>query len=176
MFQSLRSGSRIFLLDRRNGQIPILKEGQVETVSQPQYRNLNPGFGMVNTNPMEMVVNIKVNFEDGPMDYNQVPATATVADFKNGVILIDNPQDTSTEIENLMQISKQVLASRPYHEGVLQWGPQQLSRLNPTFAKEEERDRRIEDLGNQVNLLTQSISKLVTMWSGGDGNMGPKNQ
>lgn len=175
MFQSLRSGSRIFLLEKKVGQMPSLKAGKVEAVSAPQYKTFNNGYGTLPQTSLEMVVNIRVSFEDGPMEYNQVPANATVADFKNGTVLIDNTQDVLLEIDNLMEVSRQALASRQYHESVLQWGPTVKSQLNPNFAKEEERDRKIENLNQQISMLANSVSQLVSLWAPqnpGDGNMG----
>ena len=174
MFQSLRSGSRVFLLEKKVGQVPSLKVGQIEAVSAPQYKTFNNGYGTIPQPSLEMVVNLRVKFDDGPMEYNQVPANSTVADFKNGTVLIDNTQDVLLEIDNLMEASRQALASRPYHESVLQWGPQMKSQLNPNFAKEEERDRKIENLNQQLSMLANSVSQLVNLWAPqnpGDGDM-----
>lgn len=178
MFQSLRPGSRVFLLEKKMGQTPSLKTGQVESVSQPQYKTINnTGYGGIPSPSLETVVNLRVRFDDGPMDYNQIPANSTVADFKNGFVLIDNTQDVILEIDNLMEVSRQALASRQYHESVLQWGPHVKSQLNPNIAKEEERDRKIDNLNQQISMLTNSVSQLVSLWSSspqqsqGDGNM-----
>ena len=173
MFQSLRPGSRVFLLEKKVGQTPSLKIGQIEMVSTPQYKAFNSGYGAIQSPSLETVVNVRVRFDDGPMDYNQIPANSTVADFKNGTILIDNTADVLLEIDNLMEVSKQALASRAYHENVLQWGPQMKSQLNPSFAKEEERDRKIDDLNQKLSLLANSVTQLVNLWNPqhGDGNL-----
>lgn len=162
MFSNQRPGSQVFLLEK-GGQIPQLKIGQVEQISQPQpkYSTFTPGINVGIPNMNDLVVNIKVKFDDGIRDYNQVPANLSVADFGNGTILIDNKPDTIQEVEVMIQASKQALASQAYHENVLKVGDQMLRSLNPNFAKEAERDQAIGVLQQQVNDLTLNVNKLV---------------
>ena len=170
MFSTLRQGSQIFLLDK-NGQSPIMKIGQVEQVTppQPKYTTYTPGVTIGLPNMNDMVVNIRVKFEDGQREFNQVPANLTLADFQNGTIITDNRPDIISEIEVMIQNSKQILASQGYHQNVIQAGEIMLKQLNPGFAKEVARDQTISQLANKVDSLTENVNALVKLFSANKG-------
>lgn len=171
MFSSLRAGTQVYLLEV-GGQGSVLKvrSGQVESVSplQPKYNTYTPGITLGLPNANDTVVNIRVKFEDGIRDYNQVPSNLSVADFNNGTYLIDNRMELIQEIESKVQQSRQHIAANQYHEELIKAGTQILQQLNPNFAKEVERDTAIESLTRQVEALTQGMNQLVSRLSRSD--------
>lgn len=175
MFSNVRQGVPIYLLDKIGQNGPILKVGQVEQVSQlqPKYQTFTPGVNIGLPNMNEMVVNIKVKFDDGPRDFNQVPANLSLADFNNGTVISDNRADMISEIEVMAQNSKQIIASVPYHQKVVQASDLMLKQLNPNFAKEAERDNTIANLNQKVDSLTDNVNTLVKIILENGGKMGP---
>lgn len=174
MFSNIRQGVPIYLLDKVGQNGPILKIGQVEQVSQlqPKYQTFTPGVNIGLPNMNEMVVNIKVKFDDGPRDFNQVPANLSLADFHNGTVIADNRADIITEVESMAQNSKQVIASIPYHQKVIQASDLMLKQLNPNFAKEAERDNNINSLNQKVDSLTENVNTLVKLFLENGGKLG----
>ena len=175
MFSNIRQGAPIYLLDKVGQNGPALKIGQVQQVSQlqPKYQTFTPGVNIGLPNMNEMVVNIKVKFDDGSRDFNQVPANLSLADFANGTVISDNRPDIISEIEVMAQNSKQAIASVPYHQKVVQASDLMLKQLNPNFAKEAERDNTIANLTQKVDSLTDNVNTLVKVILENGGKLGP---
>lgn len=174
MFSNIRQGVPIYLLDKVGQNGPVLKIGQVEQVSplQPKHQTFTPGVTIGLPNMGEMVVNIKVRFDDGTRDFNQVPANLSLADFNNGTVISDNRADMISETEVMIQNSKQIIASEPYHHKVVQAGDTILKQLNPNFAKEAQRDTQINYLTNKVDSLTENVNNLVKVILENGGRLG----
>jgi hypothetical protein len=59
-----------------------------------------------------------------------------IAFYDNGnTIISDDKESISSEIQNMIKNSKEVLDSIPYHEEVIANGETLLKELNPEFAK-----------------------------------------
>lgn len=174
MFSNVRQGAPIYLLDKVGQNGPILKIGQVDQVSQlqPKHQTYTPGITIGLPNLNEMVVNIKVKFDDGPRDFNQVPANLSLADFNNGTVISDNRADIISEVEVMAQNSKNIIASVPYHQRVVQASDSMLKQLNPNFAKEAERDTNINNLNQKVDSLTENVNTLVKLILENGGKLG----
>lgn len=174
MFSNIRQGAPIYLLDKVGQNGPLLKIGQVEQVSQllPKHQTYTPGINIGLQNLSEMVINIKAKFDDGPRDFNQVPANLSLADFNNGTVIADNRADMISEIEVMAQNSKNILASTQYHQRVIQASDIMLKQLNPHFAKEAERDVTIANLSSKVDSLTENVNTLVRALLKKNGDMG----
>ncbi len=175
MFSNIRQGAQIYLLNKVGQNGPLLKIGQVEQVSQlqPKYPTYTPGINIGLPNLNEMVINIGVKFEDGLQEFNQVPANLSLADFNNGTVISDNKADIISEIEVMVQNSKNIIASLPYNQKVVQAGDLMLKQLNPNFAKEEARDNNINQLNQKVDSLTENINTLVKLFLENGGKVGP---
>lgn len=80
MFSNIRQGVPVYLLDKVGQNGPVLKIGQVEQVSQlqPKHQTYTPGINIGLPNLNEMVINIRVKFDDGPRDFNQIPANLSL--------------------------------------------------------------------------------------------------
>lgn len=175
MFSNIRQGAPIYLLDKVGQNGPILKIGQVEQASQlqPKHPTYTPGINIGLPNLNEMVINIKVKFDDGPRDFNQVPANLSLADFNNGTVIADNRADIISEVEVMAQNSKNIIASIPYHQKVVQASDLMLKQLNPNFAKEEARDTNINNLTQKVDSLTENVNTLVKLFLESGGKVSP---
>lgn len=174
MFSNIRQGAIIYLLNKSGQDGPTLKIGQVDTVSQlqPKHQTFTPGVNVGLPNMNEMVVNIRVKFEDGSLDFNQVPANLSLADFNNGTVISDNRADMISEIEVMAQNSKQIISSVPYHHKVVNASDAMLKRLNPNFAKEVERDSNMASLTKKVDTLTDNVNTLVKIILENGGKLG----
>ena len=174
MFSNIRQGVPVYLLDKVGQNGPVLKIGQVEQVSQlqPKHQTFTPGVNIGLPNLNEMVINIRVKFDDGPRDFNQVPANLSLADFNNGTVISDNRADMISEIEVMAQNSKNIISSVPYHQKVVQASDLMLKQLNPNFAKEAERDTTISNLNQKVDSLTENVNTLVKIILENGGKLG----
>ena len=157
MFQGLRTNSLFYVLDK--GENPNLKIGQVVSVSNPQtrYPTFNNGF---TPQPMETVVDVKVKLDDEEVDFKQLPANGQIANDKN-LVVSDNKEALSAEVDAMLRQSKAILESVDYHERVVKSCEGMLLQLNPHIAKEKEQAEKISKLEGKVSGMEGKLDKMM---------------
>lgn len=157
MFQGLRTNSLFYVLDK--GENPNLQIGQVVSVSNPQtrYPSFNNGF---TPQPMETVVDVKVKLGDDEVDFKQLPANGQIANDKN-LVVSDNKEAMSAEVDAMLRQSKAILESVDYHERVVKSCEGMLQQLNPQIAKEKEQTEKINKLEGKVSGIEGKIDKMM---------------
>lgn len=157
MFQGLRTNSLFYVLDK--GENPNLQIGQVVSVSNPQarYPSFNNGF---TPQPMETVVDVKVKLGDEEVDFKQLPANGQIANDKN-LVVSDNKEAMSAEVDAMLRQSKAILESVDYHERVVKSCEGMLQQLNPQIAKEKEQTEKINKLEGKVSGIEGKIDKMM---------------
>lgn len=157
MFQGLRTNSLFYVLDK--GENPNLRIGQVVSVSNPQtrYPSFNNGF---TPQPMETVVDVKVKLNDEEVDFKQLPANGQIANDKN-LVVSDNKEAMSAEVDAMLRQSKAILESVDYHERVVKSCEEMLQQLNPQIAKEKEQTEKINKLEGKVSGIEGKIDKMM---------------
>ena len=154
MFSALRQGSIIYILEK--GENPVLKIGQVVSITQPSYSN---NFLM---NGSTIDINVKVG--DQNMDFKNVPSSQSVANYNN-VVITETKELMSTEVDNMLQSSKSIVDSVTYHNNVIASCESILKDLNPRFAREKERDEDISNLKNKIGGIESKMDKILTLLS-----------
>ena len=150
MFSSLRPGATLYILDKSNE--PDVKIGYVDAVSQPRpmYKTYNPAVAF-GTN-MQSVVDITVKINGERKDIVGVPSNETVHSYGDYTVS-ETREGMISEIDNMLQNSKNIIESAEQHRKIVASCEDILKRLNPVYAKEQQRDTAIEDLTNQVNSM-----------------------
>ena len=152
MFSALRQGSILYILEK--GERPLLKVGQVISVTQPTYNN---NFLM---NGQTLDINVKVGNQS--MDFKNVPSSQSTANYNN-VFISETKELMSSEVDNILQGSKSIVDSVPYHTNVVSNCEEILKELNPRFAKEKERDEDISNLKNKMNGLESKMDEMLSL-------------
>lgn len=157
MFQGLRNNSLFYVLDK--GENPNLQICQVVSVSNPhtRYPSFNNGF---TPQPMETVVDVKVKLGDEEVDFKQLPANGQIANDKN-LVVSDNKEAMSAEVDAMLRQSKAILESVDYHERVVKSCEGMLQQLNPQIAKEKEQTEKISKLEGKVSGIECKIDKMM---------------
>ena len=158
MFSALRQGSVVYILEK--GENPVLKVGQVVSITQPNYSN---NFLM---NGSTIDINIKVN--DQNMDFKNVPSSQSVANYNN-VVITETKELMSNEVDNMLQNSKSIVDSVTYHNNIITSCENILKDLNPRFAKEKERDEDINNLKDKMGGIESKMDKILVLLQK-DGN------
>lgn len=70
-----------------------------------------------------------------------------------------------TELEKILQQTKQILANRDKHEQTVKSCEELLKELNPIFAKDKERDDRINSLDTKVSNMEGKLDKILNVLS-----------
>ncbi len=143
MFSALKQGDLIYILEKEDGL--KLATGSVASVSnpRPKYGVSNPSFnaGLNQT----MVVDISVKTSEREYKLENVPSELNVVDYGNAVIS-DTREAMIAKVDATCQESRQVLDDVERHKKVLDSRDSIMKVLNPSYAKEAERDEAITNL------------------------------
>lgn len=154
MFSALRQGSVIYILEK--GENLSYKVGQVVSVTQPTFNNNFLGNGAT--------VDISVKIGNETMDFKNAPSSQSVANYNN-IFIAETKELMSNEVDNILQGSRSIIDSVPYHTSVVQSGEEILKTLNPRFAKEKERDEDISNLKNKIGGIETKMDQILTLLS-----------
>ena len=158
MFNALRQGSSIFVMDKGN---LSLKVGVVDSVTQPTGYNSMPWL----QNMPGQTIDVSVKFDDGTSnEFKQMQPNAATAVYGN-VIVTETRELMAQEVENMARQSKAVLDTVDYHQKVLKECDGMLAKLSPSFAKEKETDARLNALEQSISQLNGGIINITDMLS-----------
>lgn len=151
MFSALNQGSLIYILDKTDN--PKLKIGTITAISAPK-----PSYNIGNAT----VIDIKCQIDGISYEYNGIPSGVSVVSYNNGKItLSETKQGLQTEVESLLQNSRQIVNNIEYYKQNIIECEGILKELSPQFAKDKERDERLDNLENKIDKLLTLIDKKV---------------
>ena len=157
MFSTLRQNSPIYVLDKKDS--PVLKKGIIETVS-PQRSKTGSFYGQ----PMDMIVDIRVNIDGTSQEFKNIPASLSIANDGN-IVISETKEAMSTEVDSMLSISKQILESVDYHKDVIEKCEQILKDLNPQFAKDKLQEEKINSLESRIGGVENTLIDIKDMLS-----------
>ena len=160
MFQNLRQGSVLYVLEK--SEKPVLKMGEVVSVGAPtpMYNTQTAGLTMGFQPTMEVVVRAKVDGKEG--DFPHLPATNGVHDYGN-MVVTDSREAMLGEVDTLKRTAENVLASVERNENVVSECDTILKSLNPDYAKAKERDEAISNLNNRLDGIESTMSQVLKL-------------
>lgn len=160
MFGGVRQGSLIYILNKTaNG--AELKIGTVESFSNPQ-----PKYGaqMSVYGQQESTIDIKAKCGEELFDLKQLLTSQSITSC-NGLVVSDNKEAMSAEVEAMQRTSRQIIDSVDYHQGIVDQCDVMLRELNPQFAKEKEQEEKIGILENKMGSIEGTLSNIQAMLS-----------
>lgn len=159
MFSTLRKGATIYILDRSAD--PTVKIGYIENVTMPRpmYPTYNPAVS-IGTN-MQTVVDLTVRVDDDKKEFC-VPSNLSIHTYGD-YTLSENKEAMISEVDSLLQNSKDVLDSVDKHKAAISAYEKILGELNPVYAKEQERDSRIDNLTQQMDSMQDVLNRLESL-------------
>ena len=148
MFSALSQGSPIYLLDKTSSL--DYKVGEIIGVTYPKiYNNLG------NT------VDLKVKIDGQVQEFNSIPSINNVVSYNGGkVIISESKQGIQTEVENILQNSKQILNNIDTYKQNVSNCENILKQLSPQFAVDKERDERLSNLENKFDGIESKLDKI----------------
>lgn len=151
MFSALRQGSLVYILDKTDGL--KFKIGEVVSMSAP-HTNYTSSFNQQNC------IDLKISVDGTTCDYNSIPSSCSIVTYNNNKLtLSETKQGLQSEVEAILQNAKQILDNVEIYKKNIQSCESILKELNPQFAKDKERDERLDNLENKLdnilNLLKQ---------------------
>ena len=154
MFSALSQGSSIYLLDKTS--TPTFKIGEVIGVSQPK---INYNFGQA-----QNTVDLKIKVEDSVQEFNNLPSINSFVTYNNGKLVIsETKQGIQNEVESLLSNSKNILDNIDIYKQNIIECEAILKQLNPQFAKDKERDDRLQNLENRFDGVESKLDKIFNL-------------
>lgn len=161
MFSALSQGSPIYIIDKTDG----LKYKTGEVVSVVQGNAFGGTFGTTSFVP-NGTITLKVKVDNNVIDYPEIPRNGSAMSYNNGATVVcETKQGLITELENTLQHNKQILTERPKYEKIVSDCESLLKELNPVFAKDKERDDRINNLDTKVTSMEGKLDKILNVLS-----------
>lgn len=162
MFQQLRQGNPLFIIDRTDGvkvDMGIVAEVSGPTPKYPNnyspYMPIPPG--------TEMVVGVKVKIGDRTLELDKLPAGATIADFTaqgRPIIVTTSREAVNEQLRAIRAESQQIVESVSYNEKVVRDCDAAYVLINPEVAQRDEEHRRIENLDKQVKVMSERFGSM----------------
>ena len=159
MFSALNQGSIIYILDKTER--PKFKVGEIVSISQPKVDyNTTGQFGQYQAT----TVDIKVNIDGNTYEYNSIPSSYSVITYNNGKItLSETKQGLQSEVESILQNSKQIVDKINVYKQNITDCENILKELNPQFAKDKERDERLNSLEERFGGVEDRLDKIINL-------------
>ena len=159
MFSALNQGSIIYILDKTER--PKFKVGEIISISQPKVDYNSTGqFGQYQAT----TVDIKVNIDGNTYEYNSIPSSYSVITYNNGKItLSETKQGLQSEVESILQNSKQIVDKINVYKQNITDCENILKELNPQFAKDKERDERLNSLEERFGGVEDRLDKIINL-------------
>lgn len=157
MFSALRQGSVLYILDKTGE--PTIKTGYVDNVTapRPMYKTYNPAVSF-GTN-MQTVVDITVKLGDEKKEICGLSSNSTIDSYGDYVVS-ETREAMISEVDAMLQNSKSIIESVDKHKANIAACEKILKELNPVYAKEQERDDRIDNLAQRVDDMQDSLSRI----------------
>lgn len=150
MFSALSQGSSIYLLDKTSS--PKFIIGEVVGVTQPSY-NFN-----------QATVDLKVKVDDSIQEFNNLPSINSTVTYNNGKVLIsETKQGIQNEVEAILSNSRNILNNINTYKQNIEDCEEILKQINPQFAKDKERDDRLQNLESRFDGVESKLDKIFDL-------------
>ena len=157
MFQNLRTGAPLYVLDKNTPQVVIY---EVVSVS-PQRPKVNTTLQTTWPPQPKMVVDITAKNESQSVTFKDVPAELTVADYGDtGVVMSENREAILSEIENFKSASQRALSEVERHRKNVELCDSMLMALNPKAKEEAERAKEFSTIKDEVAEIKKMMAEL----------------
>lgn len=151
MFSALRQGSNVYILQKPDK----LRIGVVSSINTPTtYSSYLPN----------QTVDITVKCDQETTEFKQLPSSLGITYYDNGnTVISDSREIITTEVENMIKTSQEVINSIPYHEKIITSGEEMLKTLNPQFAKQKDQEQKINNLENKVGNMESKLDNITEL-------------
>lgn len=153
MFQNLRPGNIFYIVER--DKVPTVKTGQVLKTSSPM-----PVYGSGYQPQYEMTVRAKVGDNEG--DFAHLPASGDTHDYGN-MIVASNREALLGVIDNIEQVADGELSRTEQNKATKAACVEIRKSLNPSYAKEQERDEAISNLSGRLDGIENSMAEVLKL-------------
>ena len=157
MFSGLRQGTALYVLDKSKE--PKVITGYVESIStpHPMYPSYNPSvsFGA----NLQTAVDVTVKLGNDRKEFIGVPSTSIIHSYGD-YVLSESKDSMIQEVTTMLENSKSIVANVEQHKSNIAACEKILRELNPTYAKEQERDEMIDKISGRIDRMEDILARL----------------
>ena len=155
-FQNLRNNHQIYILHK--DVVPTLETGKITHISVPvpKYGNAS----MYN----DLVLDITVDIDGKPTNFQKLPANGEIADFGNSVVIATSKEAMSNEVASMKQRSLDILNSIEQHQSIISGCDEILQVLNPEIAEKQRQEQENKALREEINSLKEMFSEFINQF------------
>lgn len=160
MFSSLTQGSKLYIYYK--GFDAKLEIAEVVSKTEPQMQfGASPCGGYV---PSTM--DITVSTSNGTTTFPGLNSNANFATYNNGEVLVSETRESViTEVENAKRTNQDIVDNYDKYVKSIENYDNILKQLNPQYAKEADREKRIGSLETKVIGIEDKIDKVLNLLS-----------
>ena len=159
MFKDLRDNGLLYILDKKDLSLSV---GQVMRVAKTP-----TAMGQFNQFGVEPTVDVEVKVGDKVLPLTKLPPLLSIANSNvDGLVVSDSSDAMFNEVVAMERMSEEALKAIPYHERVKESVVGMKKTLNQQFAKDMEREEKIDELESRMNnidgkldVILQSLNK-----------------
>ena len=155
-FQNLRNNHQIYILHK--DAIPTLEIGKITYISVPV-----PKFGN-NSMYNDLVLDIIVDIDGKPTNFQKLPANGEIADFGNSLVIATSKEAMSSEVQSMKQRSLDILNSIEQHQSIISGCDEILQVLNPEIAEKQRQEQENKALREEINSLKEMFSEFINQF------------
>ena len=149
MFSTLKQNSIFYIFDKNIN--PNIKIGKVVNIF------VNPqNYGLANQE-----IDITVDVNGDTYEFKKIPSNLSIVSPNKGIIISDNVEDMTKEVEVTINNSQQIIDSIDYHKSIINAKDDLLGILNPRFAKEKEQESKLIALETKVDNILNMLSDVI---------------
>lgn len=158
MLSALQQGSLIHIIDKTKDIKYIV--GEVINRTDPSADYSNPSLGI---NPPTFF-DLTVKVDNETYEFKHLNSTLSVANNGN-IIISETKEGLTPTVESILHNSKKIIDPENinYHKNAVASCEDILKKLNPVFAREKERDSRIQNLEDKVGGLDDKLDKILNL-------------
>ena len=154
MFQNLRQNDTIYVINKTD--VPVLKIGQVIDKGNPMpvTPTQTSGLMMGMNQRLELTIRAKVDGVEG--DFPHLLTDESTHDYGN-MTVADSRESALSEIDKIRMKAQGELDRQELNEKTVESCEDMSKTLNPTYAKEKERDEAIANLSSRLDKMEETI-------------------
>lgn len=160
MFQTLRQGSQIYVLEKSKEGL-TMKVGQVVKVGTPTAVYNSQTNGILAGFPPKMEFTIRASVDGQEGDFGHLLTDESVHDY-GSMIVADSKESAISVVDTQKHQSLQELGRTEFNEKNVKACDEIFKALNPEFAKEQARDEALKDLNNRFNDFEQRMGDTLS--------------
>lgn len=160
MFQNLRQNDTIYVIDKTD--VPVLKIGQVIDKGNPMpvTPTQTSGLMMGMNQRLELTIRAKVDGVEG--DFPHLLTDESTHDYGN-MTVADSREAALGEIDKIRMKAQGELDRQEMNEKTVESCEDMSKTLNPTYAKEKERDEAIDNLNSRMKGIESNVSQILKL-------------